>query len=126
MTTTVNLVLRVRGDDLRDMDLADLSRNLREELLVLDVDDVRPATAGPAPRGAKSGEAISIGALVVTLAPGLITAVVNIAVSWLRRQPNTVELNVGGNQFKGRVTDAQRDALVAGLIHQLSGPAELP
>jgi hypothetical protein len=126
MIERIDLLLRISGVDLGDIDLADLGRNLREELLVLGVEEARPPVAGSPPEGAKAGEALAFGALLVSMAPALAGAVIDVATSWLSRQPDTVELNIAGQQFKGRVTREQRDALVAGLLHQISGRPESP
>jgi hypothetical protein len=99
--------------------LHDLSDNLREAVLDTDVDDVRPATAGQAPAGAKSGEALAIGALVVTLAPTVVEGLMAVVSSWLSRQPNEVEVEVDGHRFRGQVTRSQRDELVAAYLRRL-------
>ncbi|MEV4352332.1 hypothetical protein AB0J83_48380 [Actinoplanes sp. NPDC049596] len=90
-----------------------LSQNLREALLRTGVDDVRPASAGAAPPGTRSGEALAIGALVVTLAPTVVETLMTVLASWLSRQPAEVEIDIDGRRFRGPVTRAQRDALVA-------------
>src|SRR5215813_3979213 len=67
MNSIVDLVVQVGGEDVDEADAADLSRVLREELLSLDVESVRPVDAGDVPPGAKSGGAIEIGACVWTV-----------------------------------------------------------
>jgi hypothetical protein len=67
-----------------------------------------------------------VGALLVTVAPVLIGGVVDVVVSWLRRQPDTVEVVISGQQFRGRVTRDQRDALVAAVINETAGGADSP
>ncbi|GLY97307.1 hypothetical protein [Actinoplanes sp. NBRC 103695] len=110
--------LNVRGLDLNDEELAAASRNLQDLLLELDVDDVRPASDGPAPAGAKAGDAIAFGTLLVTVAPPLVKAVIEVVASWLRRQPQEIEVEIAGNKIKGVVTAAQRDAIVAAYLAQ--------
>jgi hypothetical protein len=97
----------------------ELTHNLREALLDTDVDDVRQATAGPAVKGAKSGEVLAVGALVVTLAPPVVEHLMVVISSWLSRQPNDVEVEVDGQRFRGRVTRLQRDQLVAAYLRRL-------
>ena len=126
MNGRIELVLQIHGVDLADVEVADLSRNLREELLTLDVDDARPAHADSPPPGAKAGEAVAFGTLLVTVAPVLAGGVIDIVASWLRRQPDTIEVDIGGQRLKGRVTAEQRDGLVTALLDQLSAPSGPP
>ena len=65
----VKIDLQVRCAEVDSAGLQELTRNLQQAVLTADVDDVRPATAGRAPEGAKSAEVVAVGALVVTLAP---------------------------------------------------------
>ena len=118
MKSTV-LGVRVLSGDLDDGRLAEKARNLRSAILATDVDDVRPAAAGAAPAGAKAGEALTVGALVVTLAPPFIEALAAALASWLSRQPADIELEIDGQRFKGHVTKAQRDELVAAYLRRL-------
>ncbi|MCY1139374.1 hypothetical protein OWR29_15345 [Actinoplanes sp. Pm04-4] len=103
-----------------DEGLTELTKDLQKVVLdESDVDDVRPASAGPVPVGGKSGEVVAVGALVVTLAPIVLEGLVSVLASWLSRQPSDVEIEVDGQRFKGRVTRAQRDALVAAFTRRL-------
>ena len=65
----------------------ELSRNLRNELLDLDVDSVTQPVAGAAPEGSKGLELVAIGALLVQVKNSLpvVTAVVSAVRSWLQR-----------------------------------------
>lgn len=96
-----------------------LAHNLREALLGADVDDVRQGTVGAVPAGAKSGEALAVGALVVTLAPTVVESLMAVISSWLVRQPSEVEVEVDGHRFRGHVTRPQRDELVAAYLRRL-------
>ncbi|HEY0530367.1 MAG TPA: hypothetical protein VGD29_02070 [Actinoplanes sp.] len=104
----------------------DLAHNLREALLDTDVDDVRPATAGQPPPGAKSGEAVALGSLVVTLAPTVLESLLGMVSSWLSRQSGDVEVEIDGNRFRGRVTTAQRDELLKAYLTRLELPDRRP
>ncbi|MGK5682684.1 hypothetical protein [Actinoplanes sp. URMC 104] len=97
----------------------DLAFDLRRAILDTDVDDVRPATAHAAPAGAKSGTALTVGALVVTLAPTVMEGLMAVVASWLSRQPRDVEIEVDGTRFRGPVTRQQRDELVKAYLHRL-------
>ena len=111
--------IRVLDPDADAEGLRDLADSLREAVLDTEVDDVRPATAGRAPAGAKSGEVLAVGALVVTLAPTVVEGLMVVVSSWLSRQPEEVEVEVDGHRFRGRVTRSQRDELVAAYLRRL-------
>jgi hypothetical protein len=113
------ICIRVLDPDADAEGLRDLADSLREAVLDTEVDDVRPATAGQAPAGAKSGEVLAVGALVVTLAPTVVEGLMAVVSSWLSRQPEEVEVEVDGHCFRGRVTRSQRDELVAAYLRQL-------
>lgn len=97
------------GMDL-DADVAELdaaARQLREELLVLDVDAVeRPA--GAAPEGARAAELAVAGALVVHVGQATISAVVRIIERWVaRRSGRSVKVTLGADSIE--LTNAGRD-----------------
>lgn len=120
MSDVGEVSVRIQGAGYSDAELADLSRGLRADLLQLDIDDARAASAGPAPGGAKAGEAIAYGALLLSLAPIMTAGVVDVLSSWLRRQPMTIELEVEGLHLKGTVTAKQRDALMTVINNRLN------
>jgi hypothetical protein len=119
-----DLRLMVRSSELEPSRLAELTRNLRAELLRIDIEDVRPATVVPAPAGAKAGEAIAVGALVVSLTPVVVTAVIDVVASWLRRQATDIEVEIDGSRLKGEVTRQQRDALVAAYLDRVKAESQ--
>ncbi|MFI7601559.1 hypothetical protein [Actinoplanes sp. NPDC049681] len=116
---TVTLDVRVLGAGLEPERVQESARDLRTAILTTDVDDAKPAPAGPAPAGAKSGDALSVGALVVTLAPSIVEALMGVVASWLSRQPGDIEIEIEGHRLKGHVTRAQRDELVAAYLSRL-------
>jgi len=61
------------------------TQGLRQELLELDVDSVRPASAGAPPEGAKAVDIAAVGALVVGFAGNI--ELVNKVVTTVRRRP---------------------------------------
>ncbi|MFY1633135.1 hypothetical protein ACN27F_07565 [Solwaraspora sp. WMMB335] len=99
--------------------VADLTTELRREIIEADVDSVEPPTAGKAPGGAKSDTLVAIGALVVALAPTVVDSLMSAIASWLSRQPNDVVIEVDGHRFEGRVSKTQRDELVAAYLRRL-------
>ncbi|MFC3384457.1 hypothetical protein [Couchioplanes azureus] len=116
---TLTLDMRVISTD-RDAERAgERARQLRTAILATDVDEARPASGGPAPAGAKSGEVLAVGALAVTLAPVVLESLMGVVASWLSRQPDDIELEIDGQRFRGHVTKAQRDELVAAYLRRL-------
>jgi hypothetical protein len=102
------------GDDERD----EATRALRGELLELDVDAVeRPQTVTP--EGARAGEALTLGTLVVTLGPHALAAVSGVVRGWLdRRGDRSVALELDGDRIELTNTSAEEqrrlvDAFVA-------------
>jgi hypothetical protein len=99
--------------------VADLTAELRREILETGVDGAELASAGKAPEGAKSGALVAVGALAVTLAPTVVQSLMDVISSWLSRQPDDVEIEIDGNRFQGRVSEAQRDDLVAAYLRRV-------
>jgi hypothetical protein len=98
--------------------LDELAQNLREELLQLDVGDVRPATAGDAPPGSKGLELAAVGALLMNFSgpAEVVTKVISAIRSWMRRAPapgRTLKVSVDGNTLElTNASDAQQQRLV--------------
>ena len=62
--------VEVRGQDDSDPEEVDeLARSLQQELLAVGVDDAQPAMAGRPARGAKAGDALQLGAILVATSP---------------------------------------------------------
>ena len=97
-------------------ELAELAHRLRAELLDLDVDSVRPMTAGDAPEGTKGVELLAVGGLVVQflLQPEVLTSIVDSARSWLQRQSaRSVKLTLDGDSLEVTgVSSDEQDRLV--------------
>jgi hypothetical protein len=98
-------------------ELDEATRQLREELLQLDVEDVtRPAEAAPA--GARGVDVGALGTLLVTAGQSAITAIVGTLGSWLSRHPRrTVKLQIGDDaiELTGASAEQQRQLLEAFL-----------
>ena len=108
------------GPDLTDDELAYAAQALRSELLDLEVDDVRAPDGGDPGPGAKSGALAAVGVMLVSAAPAVIPAVIDVALGWLRRQPLDVHLEIDGQILTARVTRKQRDALVAAYLQRIT------
>ncbi|WP_049575099.1 hypothetical protein [Streptomyces sp. SBT349] len=96
-------------------ELDGLTAQLRNDLLELDVEDVRRAPAvGGLPDGAKAGTTVAVGALVVTAAPFLVRQVLHLVDTWLQNRPDTtvrVELD-GGSIELGHASAEERRRLI--------------
>jgi hypothetical protein len=69
------------------------TRRLVRELSELDVESVEPAPAGAAPPGAKVGDAVAIGAVLVSLLPTAVPKLIEFIQAWtLRSSGRTVKI----------------------------------
>lgn len=96
------LLLGVRvavGPDGDAEELTEITRQLRRELLALDVEAVRTPTEGGAPAGSKGLELAALGALVVTLGRSQVLSSIIAAVrSWVAgSQQRSVRLELDGD-----------------------------
>jgi len=90
------------GPEADDEESDVLARRLREDLFGLDLDSVELVREGPAKAGTK-GHPLTLGALAVTLAPVMVTALMNMLQSWLSRHKEAV-ITVKGAQGEIAVT----------------------
>ncbi|MDQ4146054.1 MAG: hypothetical protein M3198_20370 [Actinomycetota bacterium] len=115
----VGLQLEVPGADPEEV--AELTLQLREELLQLDIESADLVTAENVPAGAKAGEALALGALLVSLAssaPALLGAVVKAVESWVGRMGHrSVKLELDGDvlEVTGVSSRQQQDLIQAWL-----------
>ncbi|MGH8884432.1 MAG: effector-associated constant component EACC1 [Egibacteraceae bacterium] len=104
------------GDDADVEELAELTTQLREQLLELDIERADLVTAGPAPAGTRGGEVVAIGALIVSLASssGLLTAFVGCVQSWVSRLGRRqVRLEMDGDVLEVTgISSARQDELI--------------
>ncbi len=80
-----------------------LTRQLRRELLELDVEAVDVATEGAAPAGAKGLDLGAVGSLVVhtVTSSAILKALVSVVQSWVARQRGrTVKIALGGDSIE--------------------------
>jgi hypothetical protein len=101
---------------------------VRRELLQLDVDDVVPATTGPAPEGSRGLDVAALGALLVQAggAAQAVASVVTVLRGWLKRSPSqahrTVRITVGGESLElTEATQAQQQQLVDRFLASVGG-----
>ncbi len=82
------LTLRIDGGPDSDREELDsLASQLRCRLLELDVETVEHVRSDQIPPGAKPVDALTIGALIVTLTPVAVKAVVGLVQTWLQHRP---------------------------------------
>ena len=101
-----------------DEELDRLSRQLCQEILDLDVEDAVPLKAGQAPVGSKSGDAITLGALLITTlaSSGAIPPLFDLLKTWLTRHGlRSVTLEIDGDklQVKGISSQEQKQLIDA-------------
>ncbi len=116
------------GDELRvhvaedgaDAERVDeLARHLRDELLQLDIDDVRPLSAGESPAGSRALDVVAVGGLLVMLgrSAGGLTAIVSAISKWLTRgnEPTRkIRLEVDGDTLElSSVTATEQEQLIS-------------
>jgi hypothetical protein len=88
------------GDGAGAEERDEAARALREELLELDVDDVRRPTE-PAPPGARGLDAATLGTLLVTLGQGTLGAVAAAVQRWVSRGGGrSVTLELDGDRIE--------------------------
>jgi Effector Associated Constant Component 1 len=109
------------GADEDAEELAELTRQLRAELLQLDVEAVEPATAGEPPPGTRAVEALALGGLIVSLvkSAGTLASVVNAVRSWLGGGQRSVKLELDGDVLEVTgVSGSQQQALINAWIER--------
>ena len=122
--TGIDVLVQVRptGDEETD-ELLDVTDGLREELLTLDVDAVRPVEARDAPDGAKGLAAIA-GWLAVQLASAEgLRAAVDALKGWATQRRREVEVTIGGDTLKlsGVSADEQERIIDAWIARHSAG-----
>jgi hypothetical protein len=116
MGDELHLEVSAQGADAERLD--ELTRQLRDELLELDVVSVSVPVLGPPPPGAKALDIAAIGALLVTLKGSveLVEKVVATIRAWLGRgasEPRQVVLTVGEHSIElAAATEQQQQSLV--------------
>ena len=118
------------GQEADDERLDYLTRQLRNEIQELEIESVELMSGGLTPEGTKSGEAIALGELAVTVLPAVIPPLIGFLQAWLLRDKSRsvkIETQVGGRSLKleydpGTMTTEKlkelTDTLVASLADQ--------
>jgi hypothetical protein len=119
-----NLTLLVdAGSDALPEDVDTLTRQLRSEIQDLGVESVG-LTSAPAPSGTKSMEAVTIGALAVTILPTAIPRLIEFLQAWsLRSKDRTVKIkaSVGDRSVDVEYPVGASETAVKELIDKMTG-----
>jgi len=98
------LLVTVTEPGVESAQVEELSLALRDELLALDVQDVRAVSGGAAPPGTRGIDVAAVGALLVTLqsATSLVEKLVRTISGWLAPGPpgRSVEVSIGDKVLK--------------------------
>jgi hypothetical protein len=70
--------------------LQETTFQLRDELMELNVESVELAKSGKTAEGAKAGDAFTLGALVIAVAPEMVKELVKLILDWLPRDPTRI------------------------------------
>jgi hypothetical protein len=99
---TERLTLAIEGTPDSDREeLAQLTGQLRSQLLELDVERVDLVRGGQAPPGSKVVDPITIGAIIITLAPTVIQAVVGLVQNWHKDHPvSSIKVTLGDDSVE--------------------------
>ena len=125
MGEKTELRVQVDAEDADAEEIAELTQQLRRALLELDVDAVEPMPEGNAPPGTKAGEALALGALLVSLvnASGLLAAVVDAIQSRVAgRGPRSVRLELDGDVLEvSGISSRRQDQLIKVWLDRHAG-----
>jgi len=125
----LRLVLEVGNDSDGDAEEVDrLTRRLRHEILDQEVESAELVTTGELPAGARAGEAIAIGSLLVTLLPSVLPSLIDLLGGWLKRDTSrTIKIKLQRGETSVDVeldprtcSTAELQGLVDTLGHALS------
>jgi hypothetical protein len=127
----VSLVVSLVDESSADAERLDATtRQLRQRLAELDIESVELASGGAAPTGAKSGEAVALGTLLVTLLPATLPKVLDFLQSWMLRDAGhavKIRATAGDRTVEveyapGSISERQLKDLVASISSGLAAP----
>lgn len=113
------------GSELDAEEKERVTRQLREELMGLDVDGVDYVKSGKAPAKAKAGDLITWGALLLTFASsgGVLTSLIGVVQSWLtRHNQRSISLEINGNKIDIKdISSEDQKRLIDSWISNVQG-----
>jgi hypothetical protein len=120
--TSVTLIVNAGRDALAE-DVDALTRRLRTEIQDLGVETVSLQTTDTTPAGTKSVEAVTLGALAVTLLPQVLPRLIEFLQAWsLRSKDRTVKIkaSVGDRSVDIEYPEGASDVAVQELIQKMT------
>jgi hypothetical protein len=105
----VEYFIEVSAADTNEEDIDHMTRQLLSELRETDVESAELLTSEDIPSGAKAGEAVTMGSIVISTLPTVLPAVIALVQSWVSRGPGrTVKFKGKGIEFEGSAEELQR------------------
>ena len=105
----VELYIEISAVDTKEEDIDQMTRQLLSELRETNVESAELVTSDHIPSGAKAGETITMGSIVVSTLPTVLPAVIALVQSWISRgQGRTVKFKGKGIEFEGSAEELQR------------------
>jgi hypothetical protein len=124
MAESIELTLLVKpAADADPEELDHATRSLRAELQDLPIDSISLATAGEVPAGAKAGDAVAIGSLVLSLAPIVMPVLIDFLKSWIARKEGrliVIRKKLGDAATEIEIKAPLSESTIAELVEQLS------
>lgn len=119
---SLNLTLHITaGADADDYEINRLTRNLLRELRRTDIERAEIPRSDEPPPDFTKGDPITIGTIVVELAPAIITGVFALTRDWMNRQQNkTLKITINGNKLEipRNASQEQIDRIIASLENE--------
>jgi hypothetical protein len=123
-----NFFLAVSSQGSTPEELDQMTRQLRSELMELEVESVDLVRAGEAPKGAKAGEILELGTLAVAVLPVFIPKIIEYLQSWSLRAESrkvSVKAQVGDRSIEIEYSPAALSpAGLKNLVETLTGALE--
>ena len=121
-TTRLTIEVDAGGDALPE-DVDALTRRLRSEIQDFGVEDVTLKTTTAVPAGTKSVEAVTVGALAITLLPQVLPRLIEFLQAWsLRGKDRTVKIkaSVGDRSVDIEYPEGASEVAVQELIQRMT------
>lgn len=113
------------GSELDAEEKERITRQLREELMGLDVDGVDYVKSGKAPAKARAGDLITWGKLLLLLVPsgGVLTTLIGVVQSWFtRHNQRSISLEINGNKIDIKdISSEDQKRLIDSWIRNVQG-----
>jgi len=112
MTTDdpIELEIEIQAEYTTEDDIAKMTTNLYREINESEVESVDRVKAGPAPKGTKSGDVVTIGTLAVQVLPAVLPGLFSLVQDWVARGrgARTIKFKYGGIEYEGSRDDLEK------------------